>query len=152
MRRKRGWEREREGEGGRENLRLDGVSPALSLTSQSSQLKNDDVHLVAAERSECCAKSFAFFCGEHPSFHSASLRSVPYASITNRPTENSVTLDRSRKPEGYPSSLPLRCSAPAVNTICVGSFTAENAEVRGGKHPLWPASSGPRQRLCRPSH
>jgi uncharacterized protein (TIGR01244 family) len=33
MRRKRGWKREREGEGGRENLRLDGVSPALSLTS-----------------------------------------------------------------------------------------------------------------------
>lgn len=33
MRRKRGWVREREGEGGRENLRLDGVSPALSLTS-----------------------------------------------------------------------------------------------------------------------
>jgi len=32
MRRKSGWEREREGEGGRENLRLDGVSPALSLT------------------------------------------------------------------------------------------------------------------------
>jgi hypothetical protein len=30
MRRKSGWERE--GEGGRENLRLDGVSPALSLT------------------------------------------------------------------------------------------------------------------------
>jgi len=33
MRRKSGWERECEGEGGRENLRLDGVSPALSLTS-----------------------------------------------------------------------------------------------------------------------
>jgi hypothetical protein len=33
MRRKSGWVREREGEGGRENLRLDGVSPALSLTS-----------------------------------------------------------------------------------------------------------------------
>jgi hypothetical protein len=32
MRRKRGWERKREGEGGRKNLRLDGVSPALSLT------------------------------------------------------------------------------------------------------------------------
>jgi hypothetical protein len=33
MRRKSGWVREREGEGGRENLRLDGVSPALSFTS-----------------------------------------------------------------------------------------------------------------------
>jgi hypothetical protein len=32
MRRKRGWKRECEGEGGRENLRLDGVSSALSLT------------------------------------------------------------------------------------------------------------------------
>jgi len=35
MRRKSGWEREREGEGGRENLRLDGVSAALSLTFAS---------------------------------------------------------------------------------------------------------------------
>jgi hypothetical protein len=32
MRRKSGWVRECEGEGGRENLRLDGVSPALPLT------------------------------------------------------------------------------------------------------------------------
>jgi len=37
MRRKRGWEREREGEGGRENLRLDGVSPALALTLRPSR-------------------------------------------------------------------------------------------------------------------
>jgi hypothetical protein len=32
MRRKSGWVRECEGEGGRENLRLDGVSPAHPLT------------------------------------------------------------------------------------------------------------------------
>ena len=37
MRRKSGWERECEGEGGRENLRLDGVSPALSLTFANAQ-------------------------------------------------------------------------------------------------------------------
>jgi hypothetical protein len=33
LRRKSGWQRECEEEGGRENLRLDGVSPALFLTS-----------------------------------------------------------------------------------------------------------------------
>ena len=36
MRRKSGWVRECEGEGGRENLRLYGVSPALSLTSAAN--------------------------------------------------------------------------------------------------------------------
>jgi len=56
MRRKRGWEREREGEGGRENLRLDGVSPALSLTLRSNTETTIILLLVAAERSECRPK------------------------------------------------------------------------------------------------